>query len=168
MNRDLSICNTGDPLIIPDGCSLSSCRRAGHVLGYRPCLPAWSVRHGATQWIRQGRHTGRPTFPFSNRPAAGPPGRRLLRSIGFTGFSQVITSPLQRAADTCALAGFERRLDPDLVEWDYGAYEGITTAEIQGTVPPGTCGTTACPRGRRRQTSGDGPTVWSAGPGHRR
>jgi probable phosphoglycerate mutase len=59
----------------------------------------------------------------------------LLRRYGLTEFAQVLTRPLIRAWDTCTLAGFEGEADPDLVEWDYGAYEGITTADIQQTRP---------------------------------
>jgi broad specificity phosphatase PhoE len=100
--------------------------------------------------------------------AAGP----LLWRYGFTEFAQVLTSPLLRAGETCSLAGFVGEVDPDLMEWDYGAYEGITTAEIQRNRPgwnlwndgvPG--GETAADVGRRadrvieRARSVDGDTL---------
>jgi probable phosphoglycerate mutase len=60
----------------------------------------------------------------------------VIRARGFTSFALVLTSPLCRAADTCAVAGFEgAEVDPDLMEWDYGAYEGLTSAEIHEIRP---------------------------------
>ena len=59
----------------------------------------------------------------------------LLREHGLTSFALVLTSPLRRAAETCALAGFEGQFEPDLMEWDYGAYEGLTTDEIREQRP---------------------------------
>jgi broad specificity phosphatase PhoE len=86
------------------------------------------LRHGATEWSQSGQHTGRTDIPLlelgrEQAKAAG----ELLRGMRF---AQVFTSPLQRAASTCSLAGFDGDPDPDLMEWDYGAYEGQTTAQI--------------------------------------
>jgi broad specificity phosphatase PhoE len=95
----------------------------------------WLVRHGETDWARLGRHTGRTDIPLTEA------GREQARSIGerLTGrpFSLVLTSPLSRAAETAALAGFGDRAvpDDDLMEWDYGALEGRTTPDIQGDYP---------------------------------
>jgi broad specificity phosphatase PhoE len=93
------------------------------------------VRHGATDWSRSGRHTGRTDIPLDDE------GRAQARAIGerlrsWT-FSLVLTSPLGRARETCALAGLGDRaeVEPDLAEWDYGDYEGRTTAEICETRP---------------------------------
>jgi broad specificity phosphatase PhoE len=91
------------------------------------------LRHGATEWSQSGQHTGRTDIPLldlgrDQAKAAGD----LLRGMTF---AQVFTSPLQRASTTCALAGFEGRPEPDLMEWDYGAYEGQTTAQICGERP---------------------------------
>ncbi len=91
------------------------------------------LRHGATEWSQSGQHTGRTDIPLldlgrEQAKAAG----ELLRGMTF---AQVITSPLQRASTTCALAGFEGHPEPDLMEWDYGAYEGRTTAQICGERP---------------------------------
>jgi broad specificity phosphatase PhoE len=87
------------------------------------------LRHGATEWSLTGQHTGRTDIPLlelgrAQARAAG----ELLRAMSF---AQVLTSPLQRARETCALAGFDGALEPDLLEWDYGAYEGMTSAEIR-------------------------------------
>ncbi len=91
------------------------------------------LRHGATEWSQNGQHTGRTDIPLLDlgREQAKEAGE-LLRGMTFV---QVITSPLQRAATTCALAGFEGHPEPDLLEWDYGAYEGRTTAQICGDRP---------------------------------
>jgi broad specificity phosphatase PhoE len=93
------------------------------------------VRHGETDWSRTGRHTGATDVPLSAR------GRRQAEAIGKAlrgrRFELVLTSPLARAAETCRLAGlaaFAQRW-PELVEWDYGTYEGRTTAEIRSTRP---------------------------------
>jgi probable phosphoglycerate mutase len=94
------------------------------------------LRHGATEWSQSGQHTGRTNIPLldTGRRQAEAVGA-FLRGSGLTEFAQVLTSPLIRASDTCALAGFEGEVDPDLSEWDYGAYEGLTTAEIQQRRP---------------------------------
>jgi broad specificity phosphatase PhoE len=87
------------------------------------------LRHGATEWSLSGQHTGRTDIALldvgrAQAEAAG----ELLRSMTF---AQVLTSPLLRARETCTLAGFDGELEPDLLEWDYGAYEGLTSAEIR-------------------------------------
>ncbi len=93
------------------------------------------VRHGETEWSRAGRHTGRTDVPLTDRgkedaEAVG----RLLRNRQF---ALVLTSPLARAAETCRLAGFGHvaAQRDDLMEWDYGAYEGRTTIEIREERP---------------------------------
>jgi broad specificity phosphatase PhoE len=99
----------------------------------RPDL--WLVRHGETDWSKAGKHTGRTDVPLN---AAGEAAARTLRDLlaGDT-FDLVLTSPLQRARRTCELAGYGdvAQVDDDLREWDYGDYEGITTAEIRKTRP---------------------------------
>jgi probable phosphoglycerate mutase len=91
------------------------------------------LRHGATEWSLSGQHTGRTDIPLlelgrEQARAAG----ALLRGVTF---AQVLTSPLRRASETCALAGFTGEPDRDLLEWDYGTYEGLTTAEIRADRP---------------------------------
>lgn len=93
------------------------------------------VRHGQTAWSRTGRHTSRTDMPLEAEGVAQAEavGGLLLRR----GFALVLTSPLQRAAETCRLAGFGDRAEdcPDLFEWDYGEYEGQTTDEIRQERP---------------------------------
>lgn len=94
-------------------------------------MPIVLVRHGATLWSESGRHTGRTDLPLTD---FGSEQARALMPL-LSGFSPgtVLSSPLLRARTTAALAGFGDRvaLDPDLLEWDYGDYEGLTTAEIR-------------------------------------
>ena len=93
------------------------------------------VRHGETEWSRAGKHTGRTDIPLTDL------GREQARAVGAAlrgrDFALVLTSPLARAAETCKLAGFgdlaEKR--DELMEWDYGAYEGRTTPEIREERP---------------------------------
>ncbi len=88
------------------------------------------VRHGDTAWTDAHRHTGRSDIPLN---ASGERhARQLADALPAIRFARVFTSPLQRAAKTCALAGFGdvAEVDADLLEWDYGSCEGKTTAEI--------------------------------------
>lgn len=92
------------------------------------------VRHGETEWSSLGRHTGRTDIALTER------GRAQARALGDRlaghAFALVLTSPLSRAAETAAIAGFpEATPDPDLQEWDYGALEGRTSAEIGAEYP---------------------------------
>jgi len=88
------------------------------------------VRHGETDWSRSGRHTGRTEIPLSAQGELN--ARRLASALAPVNFSHVLTSPRQRARRTCELAGLGAGAvpDPDLAEWDYGDYEGLTSAEI--------------------------------------
>src|SRR5262245_42323484 len=92
------------------------------------------LRHGETEWSRDGRHTGRTDLPLLPR---GEEQARQLRSVVKShDFAVVLVSPAERAKRTAALAGLEDvEIDEDLWEWDYGGYEGITTREIRQTVP---------------------------------
>ncbi|MFI5285161.1 MAG: histidine phosphatase family protein [Candidatus Dormibacteria bacterium] len=93
------------------------------------------VRHGETEWSLEKRHTGRTDLPLTAE------GRRqaqaLVARLAGLAFAAVFVSPLQRARQTCELAGFGEPavVDPDLLEWDYGEYEGLTSAEIQQLRP---------------------------------
>jgi broad specificity phosphatase PhoE len=93
------------------------------------------VRHGETEWSREGRHTGRSDIELTDT------GRRQAvltgEALAAYHFAAVFTSPLRRAVTTCVLAGFGDRavLCDALCEWDYGAYEGLTTAEIRERRP---------------------------------
>ena len=93
------------------------------------------VRHGETEWSLDGRHTGRTDLPLL--PEGEAQARALRPGLAAYSFSEVLVSPLRRARETAALAGLEYDvvIDADLAEWDYGAYEGITTAEIRAVRP---------------------------------
>ena len=90
----------------------------------------WLVRHGETEWSRSGQHTGVTDLPLT--PAGEEAARALLPRLAEAEFDLVLSSPLQRARRTAELAGMaDVELVPDLVEWDYGDYEGRTTADIR-------------------------------------
>jgi broad specificity phosphatase PhoE len=105
------------------------------------------ARHGETAWSLTGQHTGLTDLPLTER------GERNARQLGerLRGltFAKVYTSPLQRAARTCELAGFGAvaEVDRDLVEWDYGQYEGLRTAEIREKHPDWLLFRDGCPGG---------------------
>jgi probable phosphoglycerate mutase len=105
------------------------------------------LRHGETAWSLTGQHTGRTDLPLTEN---GERRASLLRARlqGIT-FDHVLASPLQRARRTCELAGFgaAARADPDLQEWDYGDYEGRTTAEIHLQHPGWDVFVDGCPHG---------------------
>lgn len=94
----------------------------------------WLIRHGETEWSVSGQHTGRTDIPLTELGE-----RRAVavgRALGGKRFALVLTSPRQRARETARLAGYAAAaVDDNLQEWDYGAYEGVTTKDIQKTVP---------------------------------
>ena len=95
----------------------------------------WLIRHGQTEWSRIGRHTGITDLPLTEE---GRKAARLLRSaLAAERFAAILTSPLRRARETCELAGLGDRagIEPDLAEWNYGEYEGLTHEEIEKGVP---------------------------------
>jgi len=105
------------------------------------------VRHGETEWSRDGKHTGRTDVPLTDVGRAQ--AERLRGLLAGRRFASVLTSPLSRAADTCAIAGFgahAERVD-GLMEWDYGDYEGRTTADIRAERPGWSVWTDGCPAG---------------------
>lgn len=108
----------------------------------------WLARHGETEWSIAKRHTGRTDIPLT---AHGHEQARLLRpALADHQFARVICSPLLRARQTCEEAGLLDRaeLRDELMEWDYGDYEGMTTAEIHGGPQPGwLLWTDGCPGG---------------------
>src|SRR4029450_3185105 len=91
------------------------------------------VRHGETEWSKSGRHTGRTDLPLT--PGGEAEARALRSRLADKAINLVLTSPLQRAHRTAELAGFTATPDPDLLEWDYGDYEGLTSAEIRANRP---------------------------------
>jgi len=112
------------------------------------------VRHGETEWSKAGRHTGRTDVPLTAE------GRRQAEHVGAQlagrSFSLVLTSPLSRAYETCRLAGFGDRAESceDLVEWDYGSYEGATTEEIRHSQPGWTVFAGGAPGGETAEQVG--------------
>jgi probable phosphoglycerate mutase len=106
----------------------------------------WLVRHGETAWSREHRHTSRTDVPLTENGEAA--ARALAGRLDGMAFDAVLTSPRRRARRTAELAGFpDARVDDDLVEWDYGDYEGITTEEIRRDVPGWSVWTHASPGG---------------------
>ncbi len=103
------------------------------------------LRHGATEWSVAGKHTGSTDLPLT------PDGEAQARSVAPLlerwSFSLVLTSPLERAAATCRLAGQEGEAEDDLREWDYGDHEGRTTPEIREDDPGWTVWRGPCPGG---------------------
>ena len=102
----------------------------------RENLPvAWLVRHGETEWSLAGRHTGLTDLPLTARGEET--ARELAGRLRGVSAARVYTSPLRRAARTCMLAGFGdvAETDHDLVEWDYGEYEGLTSRDIRARQP---------------------------------
>ena len=105
------------------------------------------ARHGDTAWTDSGQHTGRTDLPLNARGEEHALQlRELLRGLSFV---RVFTSPLVRASKTCALAGFGAGavVDPDLMEWDYGKFEGRTTADILKEWPGWEMFRDGCPGG---------------------
>ena len=115
----------------------------------------WLVRHGQTDWSATGRHTGRTDIALDDE------GRRAAAALAGTlagvDLAAVFTSPLQRAVETCRLAGLGENATvlEDLAEWDYGDYEGLTTATIRESRPGWTVWRDGCPGGESVADIGD-------------
>ncbi len=115
----------------------------------------WVCRHGETEWSRDGKHTSTTDLPLT---AEGEEVAATLRErLAGTSFELVLTSPRLRARRTAELAGFGdvAEVDDDLVEWDYGDYEGITTDEIRQTVPGWTVFNKPTPGGETAEQVGE-------------
>jgi broad specificity phosphatase PhoE len=126
-------------------------------------LPAvYVARHGNTAWTHSGQHTGLTDLPLT--PDGERNARQLAERLKGMTFAKVFTSPLQRAARTCELSGFGAgaQTDPDLVEWDYGKYEGLTSAEIHRQRPDWDLFRDGGPGANHRSKSASGRTVWSS------
>lgn len=109
-------------------------------------------RHGATQWSAEGKHTGVTDLPLTEEGRRN--AERLGRLLHGLAFARVMTSPLQRARETCRLAGLDDAAEVvnDLAEWNYGDYEGLTSEEIHRKSPHWMIFTDGCPNG---ETPGD-------------
>jgi broad specificity phosphatase PhoE len=109
------------------------------------------ARHGETAWSLTGQHTGLTDLPLTERGELN--AQRLGERLKGLTFAKVFTSPLRRASRTCELAGFGAvaEVDPDLVEWDYGKYEGRTGTEIRMEAPDWQLFRDGCPGGESPQ-----------------
>lgn len=113
----------------------------------RPLSIIYLARHGETAWTLSGQHTGRTDLALTEN------GERQARQLGMRlrqlDFDSILSSPLQRARRTCELAGLSRQceIEPDLMEWDYGSYEGLRTADIQLQHPRWNIFQDGCPGG---------------------
>lgn len=105
------------------------------------------ARHGETQWSLSGKHTGLTDIPLTTRGEAN--ARQLGERLRQFAFARVFTSPLSRARRTCDLAGYGEQavVDPELVEWNYGDYEGRRTADIHKERPDWLLFRDGCPNG---------------------
>jgi broad specificity phosphatase PhoE len=110
-------------------------------------LRLYLIRHGETEWTLSHQHTGRTDIPLSENGESD--ARILGQKLQATKFSRIFTSPRRRAQQTCALAGFgySAIIEPDLVEWDYGDYEGRRTIDIQSDRPRWNIFKDGCPNG---------------------
>ena len=110
-------------------------------------MDLYLVRHGETEWSLSGQHTGLTDIPLTTGGEAD--ARGLSTRLAGVPFSHVFTSPLQRAARTCELAHLSPtpEVDPDLAEWNYGAFDGLTTAEIHKQEPDWNLFRDGCPGG---------------------
>ena len=120
-----------------------------------PAQQVFIVRHGETEWSLSGQHTGTTDIPLTEH---GRQVARLLRPIlAKESFALALTSPLQRAQETCRLTGFGdvAKIEPDLVEWNYGRYEGLTPAQIHATAPGWLIFRDGCPGGEQPEEIGE-------------
>ncbi len=115
----------------------------------------WLIRHGETEWSVSGQHTGRTEIPLTAD------GRHQAEALGHhlagRRFVLVLTSPLSRARETCRLAGYGdvAQVTDDLLEWNYGIYEGRTTADISAAEPGWSIWTTTIPQGETVEQVGE-------------
>jgi len=110
-------------------------------------VSVFAIRHGETAWSLSGQHTGTTDIPLTARGREL--AQRIRRVLAVETFARVFTSPLERARETCALAGLGEMavVEPDLVEWNYGKYEGLTPAQIHETSPGWLIFRDGCPDG---------------------
>jgi broad specificity phosphatase PhoE len=119
-----------------------------------PIQRVFLVRHGETEWSLSGQHTGISDIPLTENGRAL--ATQLATILAHVTFARVLTSPLQRARVTCELAGLGERaeVDGDLMEWNYGDYEGLTPKEIQAKAPGWLLFRDGCPGGESPEEVG--------------
>ncbi len=107
----------------------------------------WLVRHAQTEWSKAGKHTGASDIPLTAAGEAA--ARALATTLAAQSFQLVLSSPRQRAIHTCILSGVSTHpeIDPDLAEWDYGEYEGVTSRDIVSRRPGWDLWRDGCPQG---------------------
>lgn len=112
------------------------------------------IRHGETEWSLSGQHTGVTDIPLTSNGRTLP--RRLAPVLAKVTFARIYTSPLSRARETCELAGLGERaeIDNDLMEWNYGEYEGLTAKEIRAKAPGWMLFRDGCPGGESPENVG--------------
>ena len=110
-------------------------------------LQLWLIRHGETEWSLSGAHTSRTDIPLTERGKER--AARIRTYLAQRKFNLVLTSPLQRARETCRIAGYAdvAQIEENLREWDYGIFEGRTTAEIRKDQPDWSIWDTPVPQG---------------------
>jgi broad specificity phosphatase PhoE len=117
-------------------------------------VSVFAIRHGETAWSLSGQHTGTTDIPLTDN------GRRLAKRmrpvLAKNEFALVICSPMQRAKETCELAGLSDKavIDPDLMEWNYGEYEGVTSDQIEKIAPGWLLFRDGCPGGETPEQVG--------------
>ena len=112
-------------------------------------LELFLIRHGETEWSLSGQHTSRTDLALTEEGRVGAKalGEVLKSMLPATNFALVLSSPMQRAIETCQLAGYQAEIEDNLREWDYGSYEGLTSDDIQKTAPGWTIWTGPVPGG---------------------
>jgi broad specificity phosphatase PhoE len=121
----------------------------------RDAQKIYLIRHGETEWSRAGKHTGVTDVVLTEH---GRETARLLQPVlAPEKFTLVLSSPLQRARETCELAGLGKlaMVEPDLIEWNYGDYEGLTTRQIQSVRPGWSVFHDGCPAGETPEQVGE-------------
>jgi broad specificity phosphatase PhoE len=119
-----------------------------------PAVSVFAMRHGETAWSLSGQHTGTTDLALTEN------GRRLAERmrplLAGTAFALVLCSPMRRARETCALAGFGEQavIDRDLLEWNYGEYEGLTPEQIRKVAPGWLIFRDGCPGGETPEQVG--------------